>query len=121
MNGKWGVYPWVIEQGTELIHHDDLEDFRKQASNCKVYQCVDVSEYLTLKYQSRCYRVKAELFRTIPTPRFEFGQSVIIKKSGQKAVVSDIMWHYDRQQHYYFLIVENKRKSKRYFESELSV
>lgn len=119
MIGKWGVYPWFIERGAKLIHPDDLEDYKKQASSCRVYQCVEALEYLTLRYQNKCYRVKEELFQIVPAPQFDFGQSVIIKENGKKAVVSDIMWHYKSQQHYYLLVVENKKKSRRYFASEL--
>ena len=47
MNIKWGLYPWFIEHGTELIHPDDLEKFRKETNNCKVFQCIEEGNYIT--------------------------------------------------------------------------
>lgn len=123
-NVKWGLYPWFIEHGEELIHPEDLKSFRSEASNCKVFECIDEGEYMTLRYNERCYRVKAALFCPLPAPKFYFGQKVYILKHDEEAVITDILWHYDRQQHYYFVqetarAVSGKKKSKRYFEPEL--
>lgn len=37
MSAKWGVYHWFAEQGIELIHPDDLESYKLEASNTKVF------------------------------------------------------------------------------------
>ena len=120
MNAKWGVYPWFAEQGIELIHPDDLESFRLEASNAKVFECIEEGDYITLMYKNNCYRVKDKLFKPVPKPTYIFGDIVKIKESGVSAVITDIMWHYDKQEHYYFVSVRNKKKSRRYFEAELS-
>lgn len=119
MNIKWGLYPWFIEHGTELIHPDDLEEFKKEASNCKVFKCIEEGNYITLKYNDRLYRVKDSLFSFVPVPKFDFGQEVSIVKNKEKVIIIDIMWHYKRQEHYYFVSSQNRKKSKRYFEAEL--
>lgn len=36
----------------------------------------------------------------------------------QEAIITDIMWHYDKQEHYYLISTRAKKKSKRYLESE---
>lgn len=47
------------------------------------------------------------------------GKPLEIKKNGEEAVITDIMWHYDKRIHYYFIAVEGKKHSKRYSQSEL--
>ena len=47
-----------------------------------------------------------------------FGQKVKLKNSDDETVITDIMWHSTNQEHYYFLIVNSKKKSIRYLESE---
>ena len=117
---EWGVYPWFPERGTEYIHAEDLDAFREVASNCKVFACVGEEEYITLKYNNRCYRVRKQLFKPILAPKYTFGQRVSIRKNGEEVTVIDIMWHYDRQKHYYLVTAGNRKKSKRYFEEELT-
>ncbi len=119
MNIKWGLYPWFIEHGTELIHPDDLEKFRKETNNCKVFQCIEEGNYITLKYNDRLYRVKDNLFRPVPIPKFDFGEKIEIVKNKEKVIITDIMWHYKKQEHYYFVSSQNRKKSKRYFGEEL--
>jgi len=108
VNKKWGTYPWFAENGVDLIHPDDLEDFMEEANNCKVYECIAESEYLTLRYNKRDYRVKDKLFKLVPAPKFSFGQTVKIKTKDEEAIITDIMWHSSNQQHYYLLSIEKK-------------
>lgn len=117
MNKKWGTYPWFMERGIELIHPDDLESFKKEANNCKVFECIEESDYLTLNYNDKHYRVKDKLFKPIPSPKYTFGQHIII--NGEDARITDIMWHSSNKEHYYLVSIANKKKSKRYFESDL--
>lgn len=116
---KWGMYPWFEENGKGLIHPDDIDDFSKEVNNCKVFLCVKEDEYLTLKYNNNYYRVKEKLFKSVPKPKFNFEQKVKIKDSDKEVFIADIMWHLNKQEHYYFVIADNKKKTKRYFESEL--
>ncbi len=120
MSVKWGRYPWFVENGTELIHPDDIESFTKEANNCKVFKCIEEGEYLTLRYNNRCFRVKNKLFKPVPAPKFDFDQKVKINEKGEEAVITDIMWHLNNHKHYYLVSVNNKKKSKRFFESDLS-
>jgi len=57
MNIKWGLYPWCIEHGTELIHPDDLEKFKKETNNCKIFKCIEEGNYITLKYSDTTAKV----------------------------------------------------------------
>lgn len=119
MNSKWGLYPWFIAHGVDLIHPADLEAFIQENPYCKVFECIEASDYITLRYNNNCYRVKDKLFEIVPAPKYNFGEIVKIKESGEEAIIRDIIWHYKRQEPYYYLIsIKGKKKSKRYFESE---
>lgn len=117
MGIKWGTYPWFKEIGTDLIHPDDFKAFEQEANSSKVFECIDVGDYITLKYNNYYYRVRDKLFRIVPAPKYNFGEIVKIKK--EDAVITDIMWHYDMRKHFYLVSVKNRKKSKRYFESDL--
>ena len=118
---KWGTYSWFEEYGIDLIYPDDIDDFRKEANNCKVFMCIkEEGEYITLKYNNNFYRVKEKLFRPVPAPKFNFGQIVRIRNSNEEVKIVDVMWHFSNHEHYYFVFSGNKKKKRRYFESELS-
>ena len=123
MQSKWGTYPWFIEHGLDKIHTDDLDGFKKEANNCKVFECVNEdTQFITLKYGEKFFRVKSDIFKNVPMPKFHIGQKVsIINNSGADVVISDIMWHYDKKEHYYFITVNGKKKTKRYFETEIGL
>lgn len=118
MNSKWGTYPWFVEHGVDLIHPDDFEAFQHESNNSKVFECIEEGDYITLKYNNNCYRVKDKLFNPVPAPKYHFGEIVKIKENGEEAVITDIMWHYNRQEHYYFIAVRCKKRSRRYLASE---
>lgn len=120
MSIKWGRYPWFVERGIELIHPDDLESFKSEVNNCKVFECIEERDYLTLRYNNRYYRVKAKGFKPVPNPKFDFGQNVIMNGKDEEAIITDIMWHVSNHEHYYFISIGKKKKSKRFFDSELS-
>ena len=123
MQNKWGTYPWFLEHGIDLIHPDDLENFRKEANNCKVFQCVNEdAQFITVKYGNALFRVRDSLFKSVPAPKFYFGQKLELEgKSDSEIIVTDIMWHYRKKEHYYLISVNGKKKTKRYFESEFGL
>ena len=123
--GRWGIYPWFVEHGKELIHPDDWngfeEQFQKTASPAAVAQCVGASNgFLLLQYPSGVFRVKPDLFRIIPTPAFSFGEHVVVLKTPEKrGVVYQIIWHYKENQPMYFVLYGGKRSKRRYRAEEL--
>jgi len=123
MQNKWGTYPWFLEHGIDQIHPDDLEKFKKKANNCKVYECVDEdAQFITIKYGNTLFKVKDSLFKSVPEPKFQIGQMLKLQgKSDSEIIVTDIMWHYEKKEHYYLLTVNGKKKTKRYFESEFEL
>lgn len=119
MNIKWGTYPWFMEHGIDLIHPEDLEKFKKEANNCKVFECIEEGGCLILKYNNSCYRVREKLFKPVPIPKFIYGLKVKIKNIEETAIITNIMWHFYNCKHYYLVSINDKKKSKRYLETEL--
>jgi len=119
---RFGTYPWFLEHGLDMIHPDDLERFKKESNNCKVFERVDVNDnYMTLKYGDNIYRVKDNLFREVKPPKFFIGQKVgLLNKEDQNGIITDMFWHYNNEEYFYFLEVNGKKKSRRYLESELA-
>jgi len=80
MQNKWGIYPWFLEHGIDKIHTDDVDSFKKEAHNCKMFECVkEDNQYITLKYGEKFFRVKPDLFKEVAAPKFVFGQKVILE------------------------------------------
>ena len=75
-----------------------------------MFKCIaNGQDYITLKYNYYYYRVKDNLFTPVPAPKYDFGKIVKIKKNKENAIITDIMWHYVKHQHYYFVSVKNKK------------
>ena len=123
MQFKWGTYQWFLEHGIDEIHPEDLESFKNEAHNCKIFQCVKEDEqYITLKYRENFYRVKNDLFKEVTKPEFDFGEIITLSNNQKhEAVITDIMWHYDKKEPYYFIKEGGKKRSKRYYETELRI
>jgi len=120
MQNKWGTYPWFLEHGIDKIHPDDMEDFKKEANNCKVFVCIDErGQFITLKYGENQYRVKKDLFNEVSNPEFAFGQTVRLKGTpGQDVIITDIMWHYSKKEPYFLVEADGRKKSKRFFKAD---
>jgi hypothetical protein len=86
-----------------------------------VFECVEKnSDYITIRHGNNYFRVRKDLFKAISSPNFYIGQGVLVNNKGMKATISDIMWHYDDREHYYFITINRKKKSKRYKAFELA-
>jgi hypothetical protein len=122
MSQAWGLYPWFYESSDpRLIHPEDIEKFRDLRPYGKVFQCLGRDEnYLVLKYRDVSYRAHPDLYRTIPAPVFDFGCKVRdVTKPERIGFILDIEWHHRDSCHIYYISVNGKRHSKRYFETDL--
>lgn len=116
---KWGRSPFC---GTDKIHPDGLTNFIKNYNSYKVFQCTNEnSSFITIRYNTDFYRVKGEMFIILPKPRYVWGDTVVLKNRQCIAIVAEIMWHVDKKEYYYFVTVNGRKKSKRYFENELCI
>jgi len=119
--GTFGLYPWFLEHGTEMIHPSDYHHFSILKPYGKVFQCVGESErYLVLRYGLAQYRVKPDLYQPIPKPPFVIGEPVRVKDDPNLiGVVCDINWHHQKSSPIFFLEINGKRRSRRFFQDEL--
>ena len=117
---KWGMCPWSYEFEKEKIHPEDIEKFKLISGPFVVFECIRIdSKYITIKCGDNTYRVKPEIFRELREPKYKIRDTVKIK--GMYAVILFNEWHYEKKEHYYYVTVNGKRKTRRYFESELSL
>lgn len=120
---KWGRYP-CHDLHLDRIHPDDVSKFNENYNGYRVFLCFDeVDSFISIRDSNNYYRVKGEYFRILPMPRFVWGESVVIITKGKQciAIIEDIMWHENKKEFFYFVTVNGKRKSKRYFEDELVI
>lgn len=126
--GKWGLCQLYMLSATyenkdAEIHPDDFERLYTSFPGGSYFWCVDVDEdYLVIARQdlNETYRVKPHKFRVLPSPVFTFGERVVDPNHpDKKATICDIGWHGKNQTHLYYVLMNGKKKSKRYFSDEL--
>jgi hypothetical protein len=120
--GKWCTYPWFEEHGVSCVHPDDLDDFKALKPNGRLFRCIGSDEnFLVLEHAGKQYRVTPSLAKPVPDPAFGYGDAVRVTSGGaeRRAVVREIMWHFQRNQPYFLLEVEGKTSSRRYWSDEL--
>jgi Family of unknown function (DUF6960) len=120
--GKWCLYPWFLGDGVSYIHPDDLDDFKALMPYGKLFRCVGSDrDFIILERAGKHYRVMPSLARPVPDPAFRFGDRVRCLSGGveKRAVVREIIWHFNRNQPYFLLTIEGKKASRRYWSDEL--
>jgi hypothetical protein len=120
----WGLYLWFVEYEPELVHPDDLDQFRNFKPYGHVFHCIgkDLS-YLILQYGDSRFRVKPDLFRPVPPPRHIVGEVVSVARDNGivTAVVCDVMWHFKKSKPYYHVAINGKRSGRQYWDEDLDV
>jgi hypothetical protein len=119
--GLWGLYQWFREHGSQLIYPEDLNSFERLQPNSKVFLCEqDEGEYLVLRYDRERFRVKRALFKPVGSPKVGFGEKVWVRKEKRviEGKVSDIIWHFQREEPMYFLELEGKKAKKQYWAAD---
>ncbi|RCX18762.1 hypothetical protein DFR58_10431 [Anaerobacterium chartisolvens] len=118
---SWGLYPWFIEDGEYLIFPKDIESFKKLSPYGKVFRCIDeVDGYLVLKYGNETFRVKSDLYKIVDAPFFEIGCNVkLVKDNTQVGTIEEIQWHQKNKVPMYYISINGKQKSTRYFNEDL--
>ncbi|MEF2246472.1 DUF6960 family protein [Paenibacillus sp. IITD108] len=120
--GAWGIYNWFEEDGEELIQKLSREAFRNLKPVGKLFQCVGIDgEYIEILYNKQKFKVKPELFIQTPNPTYKFGDNVRLKSKEIIGIICDINWHSKEAREMYFIEVNGKKKSTRYFSEELLI
>lgn len=116
---KWGCYGGVIEPPGSFVHPDDAEAFESISPTGKVLECVgEEGGFLRLNYRDRDYRVKSDRFVEVPEPKARIDERITLRDTGEAAVIREILWHYEAGEPYYFLLVNGKKRSKRYWNAD---
>jgi len=118
----WGLYPWFRESGIDLIHPDDLAIVQAHSPYCMVCEVVGMDgPYLVMRFDAHQFRGKPELFRAVCPPAFRVGQRVKTKapRTLKRGAIRGIGWHYRRNEPAFFLEVNGKALSGRYWADEL--
>jgi hypothetical protein len=117
----WVIYPWSDAHGPDLVHPEDLEQFRRIDPLGRAFAVMGQDgEFLVLAIGGERFRVKPSLATEIPIPHFAYGQDVRVKNGNKIATVLEINWHYKRHEPYYMLLVGGKPDKRRYWSEELS-
>ncbi|MEK3885805.1 hypothetical protein [Paenibacillus sp. PL2-23] len=121
MKDIWGIYPWFKEDGQELIEPRYREKFSSLRPYGKVFLCVgEQDQYIVLQYNKQSFLVKPTLFQKILTPKFTFGQAVRIRSNPEVfGFICEINWHHKTEREMYYIEVNGKKKSSRYFSKDL--
>ena len=119
--GKWGLCQWFEEHGTAMVHSDDLDALRSFRPNGRVFNCIDEDEsFLVLRYGEVVFRVKPALFKAVPAPKWQIGETVEVVDRGRMGQVAEIRWHFQRAEPMYFLSFDGKISKKRYWSQDLT-
>ncbi len=118
---KWGTCFWNMND----IHPDDVGEFEKFGENQSFQEIVRFVEeeetYIKVDNGEHIFRIKSKLFHEITAPKFLIGEEVIVESQGEKknAIILCDKWHFKQEEHFYFVSVNGKKRTRRYFESEI--
>jgi hypothetical protein len=117
----YAITPWYPEHGSESIHPDDWSSFANFRPAGKVFKISKEGDWVRLRYGDHSFRVRRDLIRSVPAPRFHIGDSVRAKQHGAaaQATIVAIEWHHKLDQPMYFLRFGEKRSSRRYYDEEV--
>ncbi|MEM1272939.1 MAG: hypothetical protein AAGF88_03930 [Pseudomonadota bacterium] len=121
---RYVLFPWFEEHGERHIHPDDLEYVRSAHPYGRVFGYAGRDgKYSVLQFGDRTIRVLPKLLQNVPSSRFDFfdvGEDVVLVKDEQPATVLSVMWHFEKNEPIYQLRVNGKKKSKRYWQADLT-
>lgn len=119
--GSWGLYPWFEEDGEDLVKQSHSNDFKSLQPYGKLFQCIgEGKEYIKIQYNSKIFEVKPILFKIVLPPIFSFGEKVrVVNHPETLGVVCEIGWHHKNNKEVYYIDVNGKKKSSRYFSEDL--
>ncbi len=62
---------------------------------------------------------KYDSFSLMSIAKFQLGEEVYIPRKGKNGKIIEMIWHYKNQAQMYFLEIDGKKNSRRYYENEL--
>lgn len=116
---KWALYSWLPGSDDHFIYPDDLKIASSILPYGKVLRVVGSDgPYLVMEYGASRFRGRGDLARWIDAPEFWIGDHVKIADKGEVGIVVDVGWHHKNRRPMYFLLVDGKRRGRRYDEQE---
>jgi len=115
----WGLYQAFQGIDDELIDINDRITFFDIVPNGKVFECVDESDTLTLRYGDKFFKVDPQLYKVVNKPKYRIGENVIIISKSKIVEIIDINWHIKENVPFYHIKDNGKKSTRRYFEDEL--
>lgn len=120
---KWALLPWLDGCVEDFAHPDDLnglKEVRLYGGLCKVI--CEGKDYVKIEYNKHSFRVRRDVL-SIFSPKsewlYEIGERVGVVGKDYVGSILGIGWHYKMKKPTYGLIVNGKRKSRRYWPEDL--
>lgn len=104
-----------------LVYYDD-QQLLIENGYTDLFHCIDnYNGYLVLQFKDRRLRVLKEAINIIlPEPQFIWKDRVQeVLRPNIEGYIEDIEWHFQEKDYKYYIIINGKRKSRRYNSQEL--
>lgn len=123
--GTWGLYPWFHEHGLDYIHPADASVVREHHPYGRVFECTGTDgDFILLQCHDKehdfSFRARPSLFKPIPQPPAKVADRVMVFSGGdcKTAQIVALSWHSNKGEYMFFLAIDGKRKSRRYWLSD---
>ena len=120
----WTLFRWLPTNDMDAdVHPESLAALSAAWSLARIYRVAGRDDgYVTLAAGPLVVRVRpSHLLRPVRAPRFDYGAAVTTTITSRHAgTVVEIAWHDKRAEPMFFIEVDGKRRSRRYFEDELA-
>lgn len=118
--GEWGLFQWFTEHGQDHIHPDDRAKIAAQHPVGLVFECQGTEDGYIILYchdNALSFRARPSLFVSLPAPSVRVGDrvGVVSGDSSKIAQIHNMGWHHQRKEYMYFLTIDGKRATKRYW------
>ncbi len=114
-NVKWG---WFNNAPVDICGNKLVADACFRGASLKVLS--DDGETASVEYKGEVDTVPSKTLLERETPKFSWGDTVVIIPKSMGARVVDVCWHFKEKRFYYYLEeLDGKPIKKRYFEDDL--
>lgn len=121
--GTWGIYSAQYKDIPNLIHPDDFQIVSAEGFFYKMFHCSGETGngYLILEAGNTKYRAKPARYYMYATPLFNYDDLVRDKVLDRVGSIRLIDWHYKHKREYYYLTIDNRKSTRRYWAEELEL
>ncbi|CAK7051400.1 DUF6960 family protein [Saezia sanguinis] len=103
----FGTCVWSPAQGLELVHSESQATFSQFP--VQIFQCIHAdAEWLALQYGDDVYKVKPQIFKAVPAPKFVLGEKVFVQRKQQAGNVVFMGWHFKHKYPIFLIAFDEK-------------